>query len=197
MNIRQLEIVLSKLSTFARPKARLEQWSTPGRIAAEILFEAKKRGDLTTVADFGCGTGVFAIGAALLGAERVIGIDIDPEAIAIAKENAKAAKAEVEFIIGDVFCFEGKVHAVIQNPPFGTVVGKQDTAFLKKALSVADVAYTMHAHPSATFINRFSGFDCELLGTYRFPLPATQKFHTAPAKEVACDLWRISHGSKT
>jgi len=47
--------------------------------------------DLTgkTVVDFGCGSGILAIAALKLGAKRVVGIDIDPQAIIASKENAK------------------------------------------------------------------------------------------------------------
>ena len=47
--------------------------------------------DLTgkTVVDFGCGSGILGIAALKLGAERVIGIDIDPQALAASKDNAE------------------------------------------------------------------------------------------------------------
>ncbi|CCQ09527.1 Ribosomal protein L11 methyltransferase [Pseudoalteromonas luteoviolacea B = ATCC 29581] len=41
-----------------------------------------------TVVDFGCGSGILGIAALKLGAQRVIGIDIDPQAIAATKDNA-------------------------------------------------------------------------------------------------------------
>lgn len=46
--------------------------------------------DLTgkTVVDFGCGSGILGIAALKLGAARVIGIDIDPQAIAATYDNA-------------------------------------------------------------------------------------------------------------
>ncbi|OOE91079.1 50S ribosomal protein L11 methyltransferase [Salinivibrio sp. AR640] len=42
-----------------------------------------------TVIDFGCGSGILAIAAIKLGAERVIGIDIDPQALLASKDNAE------------------------------------------------------------------------------------------------------------
>lgn len=42
-----------------------------------------------TVIDYGCGSGILAIAALKLGAERVVGIDIDPQAIEASTENAK------------------------------------------------------------------------------------------------------------
>ncbi|HHQ4475596.1 TPA: 50S ribosomal protein L11 methyltransferase [Aeromonas veronii] len=46
--------------------------------------------DLTgkTVVDFGCGSGILGIAALKLGAARVIGIDIDPQAILASRDNA-------------------------------------------------------------------------------------------------------------
>ncbi|HCG7157634.1 TPA: 50S ribosomal protein L11 methyltransferase [Vibrio parahaemolyticus] len=42
-----------------------------------------------TVIDFGCGSGILAIAAIKLGAEKVIGIDIDPQALLASKDNAE------------------------------------------------------------------------------------------------------------
>ncbi|WP_337842291.1 50S ribosomal protein L11 methyltransferase [Rheinheimera sp.] len=43
----------------------------------------------STVVDFGCGSGILGIAALKLGAARVIGIDIDPQAIEASKANAE------------------------------------------------------------------------------------------------------------
>lgn len=47
--------------------------------------------DLTgkTVVDFGCGSGILSLAALKLGAKKVIGIDIDPQALQASLENAK------------------------------------------------------------------------------------------------------------
>lgn len=42
-----------------------------------------------TVVDFGCGSGILAIAALKLGAQRVVGIDIDPQAIQASMANAE------------------------------------------------------------------------------------------------------------
>ena len=43
-----------------------------------------------TVLDFGCGSGILAIAALLLGAERAVCVDIDPQALTATRNNAEA-----------------------------------------------------------------------------------------------------------
>lgn len=47
-----------------------------------------------TVIDYGCGSGVLAVAAALLGAQHVITFDIDPQAMLATRENARANGVE-------------------------------------------------------------------------------------------------------
>ncbi len=54
-----------------------------------------------SVLDYGCGSGILAIAAAKLGAARVTGIDIDPQAIATSRENAAANGVAAEFGLPD------------------------------------------------------------------------------------------------
>lgn len=46
------------------------------------------------VLDVGCGSGILSIAAALLGARDVLGIDIDPTAVDVAKENLELNKVD-------------------------------------------------------------------------------------------------------
>lgn len=52
----------------------------------------------TTVIDYGCGSGVLAIAAALLGASRVIAVDNDAQAITATRENSKRNHISSELI---------------------------------------------------------------------------------------------------
>ena len=56
------------------------------QLCLELLEEALRPGDL--VLDLGCGSGVLAIAALVLGASRAVGVDIDPKAADAAQENA-------------------------------------------------------------------------------------------------------------
>ena len=56
-----------------------------------------------SLADLGTGSGILALAAKCFGAARVIGIDIDPKAISIAKANARLNKIDdVDFRLGDL-----------------------------------------------------------------------------------------------
>lgn len=59
---------------------------TTGLVLDALASEAD-RAPLGTVLDVGCGTGVLSLAAALLGAGRVTGVDIDEEAVEIARRN--------------------------------------------------------------------------------------------------------------
>jgi ribosomal protein L11 methyltransferase len=58
------------------------------------LDQAELKGKF--VIDYGCGSGILAIAAALLGAERVIGVDTDPQALEATRENARRNGVEIE-----------------------------------------------------------------------------------------------------
>lgn len=51
------------------------------------LLEKYIEGPENTVLDVGCGSGILSIAAALLGANKTVGVEIDPVAAAVAEEN--------------------------------------------------------------------------------------------------------------
>jgi SAM-dependent methyltransferase len=77
--------------------APLEALTTPA--AARLVKFANVRAG-QNVLDVGCGTGVVAITAARIGA-NVRGVDLTPELLERARENARIANVEIDFREGD------------------------------------------------------------------------------------------------
>src|SRR5438477_285291 len=77
--------------------APLETLTTPA--AAELVRRASPRAG-QRVLDVACGTGVVAVTAARSGA-RVTGLDLTPELLERARENARIAGVEIEWHQGD------------------------------------------------------------------------------------------------
>ena len=60
----------------------------------------------TSVLDYGCGSGILAIAAAKLGAPRVVGVDIDPQALAATRGNATRNGVAVQVASADTLAPE-------------------------------------------------------------------------------------------
>ncbi|MBU3966998.1 MAG: METTL5 family protein [Euryarchaeota archaeon] len=193
MRRRHLEMTLEKLSGFRTPDPLKEQYSTPATVAAELLHFAFMRGDLTdTVYDLGCGGGILAIGAKLLGAEKVIGFDDDSDALEIARANAERLGVNVEFVCSGINDVSGKAHTVVMNPPFGAQVKGSDRPFLRKALELSGVVYSIHNAGSLEFIKKFiSPAVITDYQTIDFPIKRTFRFHTKEVQVIKVEIYRI------
>ncbi len=58
---------------------------------------------MPSVLDYGCGSGILAIAAKKLGAESVVGVDIDDQAIIASDYNARQNKVDIEFFNANAF----------------------------------------------------------------------------------------------
>ena len=200
MKLKQLEMTLQRLAGFTRPRAALEQYQTPAPLAARLLYHALMKGDIEgkTVLDLGCGTGILAIGAALLGAASVTGVDIDERALVVARENAGLLNTEVRFLAVDVReggCREriGARDTVIMNPPFGAQKAHADRPFIDCALSVAGITYSIFNAGSIPFVAAYTAQKAEISekigGT--LPIKRTFAFHTKDVQEIEVEILRL------
>ena len=182
MRKRDLEIRLQSVRNFADPDPALEQYMTPATMAADILFTAYSNGDVEgmKVLDLGCGTGMFSIGAWLLGAGMVVGYDVSESALEVARANVESFGAEVEFRKSDVRDVEEGADTVFMNPPFGCQNRNADRAFLEKAMSCAECVYSIHMAETLDFVEGFCaerGRSVKWRKTYKYEIPHTFSFH--------------------
>ena len=193
MRKKHLEMLLEQVEGFRAPKPAKEQYSTPATVAAELLHFAFMRGDIAdTVYDLGCGSGVLALGAKLLGAEKVIGFDDDRDALEIARANAKKLGMDVEFVCCRIDEICGKAHTVVINTPFVAQVRGSDRPFLRKALELSSVVYSIHNAGSMEFIKKF--ISPSIITDYRsidFPIKRTFRFHTKEMQVIKPEMYRI------
>ena len=179
------------------PSLRLEQYTTPAVIAADILFLAAFTcQDIVgkTVVDLGAGTGRLAIGAASLGAHQVTAIDIDPVAIEVARENAEMAMADIDWIVGDLEAIHGEFDTVIMNPPFGTKQRHLDKVFLGRAIQLGRVVYSLHKSATREHISRYlERHGCKVCAIHEYTLDIPMMFehHRKRKHPVKVDCYRV------
>ena len=196
-----LEKAISEIETHPMPKAYLEQYTVPSRVAAEILFMATYvYNDIIdkTVVDLGCGTGRLAIGAALLGARETFGVDVDKVAVDVARKNAETmdVKEKTRWIVADVDVMQGAFDTVLQNPPFGVQRRRADRKFIKKSLELGRKIYSLHkgGESNREFIKRFierHGGRVTGIFPMKMDIPRLFEFHTKRKHSVQVDLYRI------
>lgn len=193
MKLRQLEMQLQKVRGFSQPKASAEQYMTPASLAARMLFHAALNGDIAgaNVCDLGSGTGMLAIGAALLGAD-VTAVEFDADAVAVARENAERLGVEIAFLehrVGDPG-LNLSADTVIMNPPFGAQVEHADRPFLDAALATAPVCYGIFNRGSIPFVTAYTKGRAVIAEkiSAQLVIPKQFAFHTRESLEIPVEI---------
>jgi len=200
---RSLATKLGVVAGFERPDAALEQYPTPPELAAHVVHLADLHGDVEgrTVVDLGAGTGMLALAAALRGPARVVGLELDGDAldVAFANERRVAASAPVHWVRGDATrppLSVAEPATVVMNPPFGAQDGNRnaDRAFLGTASDVAHVSYSVHNAGSREFVEAFAadeGGEVTHAFAAEFQIEAQFDHHTEEARNVDTEVYRV------
>jgi SAM-dependent methyltransferase len=146
--------------------APLEALTTP---AAANLVNFAKVSAGQKVLDVGCGTGVVAVTAARKGA-RVRALDLTPQLLERARENASIAKLEIDFCEGDAEALpfgDGEFDVVLSQ--FGHMFAPRPDITIREMLRVLKKGGTI---AFATWPpNLLIGSSFTLVGSYMPPLP--------------------------
>jgi putative methylase len=199
---RRLAQELGVVAGFDDPVAALEQYHTPPDLAAHIVHIADLQGDIEdrTVLDLGCGTGMLALGAALRSPARAVGVELDADALATARENERrvGARADVAWVRGDAtrLPLDPSPCTVLMNPPFGAQDGNEhaDRAFLETAADAARVSYSVHNAGSESFVESFADDNGgEVTHAFRAELELPRQFdhHSTDASVIDAEVFRI------
>jgi len=197
MKLNRLERMLENLEGFSDPSPRLEQYRTPAPLAARLLFHAALKGAIEgkRVCDLGCGTGILAIGASLLGACEVVAVDIDTKSLQIARDNAGRVGADILFLHDDVTDPEtpgriGHCDTVVMNPPFGAQQLHADRPFIDASLAIAPVVYGIFNAGSRSFVGSYMagrGVIDEVISGL-LPIRRTFSFHKDEFREIPVEV---------
>ncbi len=193
----ELAIRLQSVEPPRRPNVALEQYVIPADMAAEILFRAcYEFGDIEgkSVVDLGTGAGRLALGASLLGADYVVGVDLDESALRRAAENSKRMRLEADWVLSSLDAMRGPVATVVMNPPFGTKRPHADTEFLRTAVRIGQVVYSIHKTSTRTHLARWFGeHNClaTVIMSAKMEIPHQFAFHRKRTHYVEVDVFRI------
>jgi ribosomal protein L11 methyltransferase len=94
------------------------------RHCLELLLLRAERGPLGRVMDLGCGTGILACAAKLLGAEKVLAVDLNPLCVETTRKNADLNRLAMEVAEGPAEEFIARpADAVLANMHWGALEG--------------------------------------------------------------------------
>lgn len=206
MKLKHLESAIQQMCEIndfdARPNIELEQYSTPPRLAAEmisIIHDSFDDIEGKIVADFGCGCGLLSAGCLIMEPDTLYAIDMDPKCLLITQTNLGEEDGIVEYIncnINDGLSIKpGIIDTVITNPPFGTRVQGADLGFIVAALKVANVVYSLHKTSTRQNLGRKArdlGALGEVISQVAFPLPKMYRMHKKKSVDVEVDFWRFT-----
>ena len=129
----------------------------------KIMAERTKN---ISVLDVGCGTGILGMGAALFGADRVLGIDNDPEAVRVALENValNPAVSGMQVLQTPLEELEGVFDCIVANIIHDVLLAMKET-FYRLLPENGDLILSgiLHGEQEQNIIREFeeTGFSCQ------------------------------------
>lgn len=203
----ELERALEAVPRHPSPAPDLEQYRTPAGIAAELLLAAQAEGAIAgkRVLDLGCGTGTFAIGAALLGARLATGVDVDSHAVAMAQETAAEAHVAERtwFVCSDVADWRSDpdhFDTVVMNPPFGAQKGNRnaDRVFYARASEAVHpfgTVWFLAQERTEGYLGKLAedlGARLDKVAAWDYPLEATMAHHRREMQALRVGGYRMA-----
>jgi ribosomal protein L11 methyltransferase len=100
------------------------------RLCLELLESSRPSHPWQSLLDVGCGSGILGLAGAWLGVPLVVGLDIDPRAVRISRENARANRLDQHshWFIGTLSAVRCRFDCVVANLPYEVILGVLDQA---------------------------------------------------------------------
>jgi len=211
MTIKKKDLIsmIQSTASFSNPKIDLEQYCIDAISAVDIVYFAGfEFNDIydSLIIDLGTGTGRLSLASNFFNPVKVIGIDLDWQAIQIFKKNISALKLYnnvypicmnvSDFSLNKDFLFPEVQVTTIMNPPFGVQRKAADRAFLTSAFAFSDVIYSIHLDHQevfkfiSNFVNK-NGWEISYSFPFQMRLERSFPFHSKKMKEINVRIYRI------
>lgn len=183
-----------------RPSHRLEQYTTPGELAALIAVDASRRLDSCSwAADLGAGTCRLAAAVAFILGCRVVAVEVDRRLAGPCRLGLSRLGVESEVVFvsswvgGSSGPLVGRPDLVVTNPPFGVVRRGADWEILGYALGRLRprLVYAILKSGNLEFHSVMAsrrGYKASLLARSEFPIPASMPHHRSRIRRVSVDV---------
>lgn len=108
-----------KVALTIRSRSAFYPYHITSRLCLDLLDHCIKTFGVRSLLDVGCGSGILAIAAAAMGVPFVVGLDIDPRAIHVSRENTarNRLRAPPHWILGTVASLRAGFECVAANLP--------------------------------------------------------------------------------
>ncbi len=213
--------IVQSMQGFQSPNVLLEQYVTDSISTVDFLYyiAVDNREILDNIIiDLGAGTGRLGLTSLLLGAAHVFAVEVDSEAINIMKKNAEmldliphidTTQIDISQIsVENLSSLRNQIHdfkeseyndasiVCIMNPPFGIQKKNADRPFLKLAMELTDIIYSIHLsnEKSRAFIKRFAisnGWQVTSIHSQIMKLENAFQFHKKKRKDILTDVYRL------
>ena len=201
--------IIQSTASFSNPKIELEQYCIDAISAVDIVYFAGfEFNDIhkNLIIDLGTGTGRLSLASSFFNPVKVIGIDLDWNAIQIFRKNISHLKLQnliypicmevSELTLNKEFLSDDLQITTIMNPPFGVQRKRADRAFLLSAFDYSNVIYSIHLDHQdvSTFISKFvrkNGWEINYSFPFQMRLERSFPFHSKKMKEINVRIYRI------
>ena len=203
MRPKHLAIRLSKLTPHPCRDVSLEQYATEGDLAAYWMLAVDQLDEVEgkVVADLGAGNGILGIGALLLGARRVVFVEIDEDALEVLRSNVASLGDDLADRADVIAARVGlddlpmdDVDLVVMNPPWGVQRERADRPFLEAAFTSAGQAVHLLHSDRASHVEAVAAshdWKAEAVLRTEFRLPPTYKHHAKRTGTTDVQCWRF------
>ncbi|MEB3773639.1 MAG: methyltransferase [Desulfurococcales archaeon] len=200
MRLARLKRVIEGIPPIPDPRVDLEQYTSPPEIALAIASHLVNSTNIdgATIADLGAGTCRLSIPLLLLGAGRVVAVDIDGRLapLCIGAAEDLGVGGGLQYIVSAIRrrgplagC---SVDIVVTNPPFGVHRRGADWEVLSHALEASrDRVYAVVKSGNIDYharVARRYGYNTGLVATRWFPIPASMEMHRSRVRRVRVDV---------